>query len=378
MKIADTSRLPRLAVGCIFGIGCEVVERVPGRKLQDRYQSAVLFGTFQRLYLPAPGQVTATVFFDKFVDVRRVLRYPAIVRDLYVGGEIYGHFRYSYYVAQRRCCAEYLEPAGKPLMLSSPKTVLGGPVSGLGIDSKESTLPSNLERVTMPNAGYKQFCPLAMAAEVLCTRWTMVLLREMIAGSTRFNDLRRGVPRMSPTLLSQRLKDLEAAGVVEKKPVPSERGVFEYRLTDAGQDLREVVISMGMWGQKWVESSLSLKNLDPSLLMWDMRRNLNPDPLPKQRVVIQFIYHDLPSTKQNWWLVIEAAGDVDLCWADPGFEVDLYVSTDLRTMTAIWMGVTDVASEADKFEFTGAREISNSIQTWLGLSPFAVQRKLVA
>lgn len=230
----------------------------------------------------------------------------------------------------------------------------------------------------MSNAGYKQFCPLAMAAEVLCTRWTMVLLREMIAGSTRFNDLRRGVPKMSPTLLSQRLKDLEAAGIVEKTRVPSERGVFEYRLTDAGQDLREVVISMGMWGQKWVESSLSLKNLDPSLLMWDMRRNLNPDPLPKQRVIIQFIYHDLPSTKQNWWLVIEAAGAVDLCWADPGFDVDLFVTTDLRTMTAIWMGVTNVAAEVDKFEFSGALEISDSIQTWLGLSPFAVQRKLIA
>ena len=98
----------------------------------------------------------------------------------------------------------------------------------------------------MPQASYKQFCPLAMAAEVLCTRWTMVLMRELIAGSTRFNDLRRGVPKMSPTLLSQRLKDLEEAGIVERKPVPSERGVFEYHLTDAGSDLRDVVITMGM------------------------------------------------------------------------------------------------------------------------------------
>ena len=230
----------------------------------------------------------------------------------------------------------------------------------------------------MPNHGYKQFCPLAMAAEVLCTRWTMVLIRELIAGSTRFNDLRRGVPKMSPTLLSQRLKDLEEAGVVERKPVPSERGVMEYHLTDAGRDLRDIVIAMGMWGQKWVESSLSLKNLDPSLLMWDMRRNLNPEPLPKRRTVIQFLYHDLPSTKRVWWLVIEPEGEVDLCWADPGFEVDLYVSTDLRTMTAIWMGVADVAAERDKLEFTGSRELSSTIQTWLGLSPFAVQKKLVA
>jgi hypothetical protein len=127
-----------------------------------------------------------------------------------------------------------------------------------------------------------------------------------------------------------------------------------------------------------VESSLSLRNLDPSLLMWDMRRNLNPAPLPKRRVVIQFLYHDLPSTKRDWWLVIEPHGEVDLCWADPGFEVDLYVTTDLRTMTAIWMGVTNIAAEAASFEFTGPREISDSMQTWLGLSPFAVQKKIVA
>ncbi len=230
----------------------------------------------------------------------------------------------------------------------------------------------------MPHSTYKQFCPLSMAAEVLCTRWTMLLLRELIAGSTRFNDLRRGVPKMSPTLLSQRLKDLEAAGIVERMPVPSGKGVFEYQLTEAGRDLREVVIAMGMWGQKWVESSLSLKNLDPSLLMWDMRRNLNVDPLPRGRQVIQFVYYDLPSTKQNWWLVIENDGEVDLCWADPGFEVDLYVTTDLKTMTAIWMGVTDVVTERERFEFTGSKEISSTLQGWLGLSPFAVQKKFVS
>lgn len=230
----------------------------------------------------------------------------------------------------------------------------------------------------MTQAGYKQFCPLAMAAEVLCTRWTMILMRELIAGSTRFNDLRRGVPKMSPSLLSQRLKELESAGIVERRPVPSGRGVFDYHLTEAGRDLRDVVIAMGMWGQKWVESSLSLKNLDPSLLMWDMRRNLNPAPLPDRRTVVQFVYHDLPPTKRDWWLVIEPAGEVDLCWADPGFEIDLYVTTDLRTMTAIWMGVTNVSAELEKFEFSGSRALTSTFQTWLGLSPFAVQKKRVA
>jgi DNA-binding HxlR family transcriptional regulator len=230
----------------------------------------------------------------------------------------------------------------------------------------------------LTQAGYKQFCPVAMAAEVLCTRWTMVLLRELIAGTTRFNDLRRGVPKMSPALLSTRLKELELAGVIKRIPLKSEKGVFEYQLTQAGKDLRPVVEAVGTWGQMWVESSLSLKNLDPSLLMWDMRRNLNPAPLPSIRTVVQFLYSDLPATKSRWWLVIEPEGEVDLCWSDPGFEINLYVTTDLRTMTAIWMGLGTIESERDKMELLGERKVAETMQVWLGLSPFAKQKKLVA
>jgi DNA-binding HxlR family transcriptional regulator len=230
----------------------------------------------------------------------------------------------------------------------------------------------------MTQSGYKQFCPVAMAAELLCTRWTMVLLRELVAGSTRFNDLRRGVPRMSPTLLSRRLKELEGAGVIERREIKSERGVFEYHLTEAGRDLRPVVEAMGFWGQKWIEARQSLKNLDPSLLMWDMRRNLDPSPLPDRRTVIQFLYQELPVAKRCWWLVVEANGEVDLCWFDPGFDVDLYVATDLRTMTAIWMGLTTVEKEKAKVALTGDRDIARKMQVWLGLSPFAIERKLVS
>ena len=232
----------------------------------------------------------------------------------------------------------------------------------------------------MAQPGYKQFCPVAMASEVLCTRWTLVLLRELIAGSTRFNDLRRGVPKMSPTLLSQRLKELEQADIIERKPVRSEKGVFEYTLTESGRDVRSVIEAVGFWGQKWVESSLSLKNLDPSLLMWDMRRNLNADSLPDERCVIQFLYSDLPASKKNWWLVIEPDGEVDLCWADPGFDTDLYVTTDLHTMTAIWMGVETVrkARRDDNLTLVGDKNLAKTMQTWLGLSPFATQKKLVA
>jgi hypothetical protein len=135
---------------------------------------------------------------------------------------------------------------------------------------------------------------------------------------------------------------------------------------------------MGFWGQKWVEARQSLNNLDPSLLMWDMRRNLNPSPLPDGRTVIQFLYRELPASKRSWWLVVEKDGEVDLCWSNPRFDVDLYVSTDLRTMTSIWMGLTTVAKESQKIVLTGDRKIASKMQTWLGLSPFAVERKRAA
>jgi DNA-binding HxlR family transcriptional regulator len=232
----------------------------------------------------------------------------------------------------------------------------------------------------MTEGSYKQFCPVAMAAEVLCTRWTVVLLRELVAGSTRFNDLRRGVPRMSPALLSKRLKDLEEAGIVQRVRSKSEPGVFEYQLTAAGRELKDVVESIGMWGQHWVEAQLSLQNLDPSLLMWDMRRNLDPTPLPDRRCVIHFAYPEQPTARRKWWLVVEPGKPVDLCSFDPGFDVDLYVTTDLRTMTAIWMGLTTVRAStgSEKLALTGDRGLARHMQTWLGLSPFAREKKLAA
>jgi len=228
-------------------------------------------------------------------------------------------------------------------------------------------------------AGYKQFCPVAMAAEVLCTRWTMVLLRELVAGSTRFNDLRRGVPRMSTALLSKRLVDLEAAGIVERVKSRSKRSAHEYKLTDSGRDLRSIVEAIGIWGQRWVDADLSLDNLDPSLLMWDMRRNLNTTPMPKRRSVIEFLYTDLPASQKHWWLIVDPMEDVDLCSVDPGFDVDLFVTTKLRPMTSIWMGLSTLKSEQNNnaIILDGDSELSKKMQTWLGLSPFAAERKRV-
>jgi len=232
----------------------------------------------------------------------------------------------------------------------------------------------------MGNATYNQFCPVAMASEILCARWTLVVLRELIVGSTRFNELRRGVPRMSPALLSKRLKDLEAAGIVTRTPVRGEPDVFEYRLTKAGRDLQPVVEAIGIWGHRWIETEASLANLDANLLMWDMRRNIDPAPMPRRRSTIEVIFSDQPAARRKFWLVVEPGKEVDLCSVDPGFEVDLYLATDLRTMTEIWMGYTSIAraKEQGRLTVTGDRQLEGKLKSWLTLSRFAKVEKLVA
>jgi DNA-binding HxlR family transcriptional regulator len=228
------------------------------------------------------------------------------------------------------------------------------------------------------NAGYGQFCPVSMAAEIFCSRWTPLVLRELLCGSTRFNDIRRGVPRMSPSLLSKRLKELEQAGLVTTRK-SAQRGVVEYYLTEAGKDLEGVVMALGIWGHRWVESQLTLKNLDPSLLMWDIRRNLNPTPLPPRRCTIRFGFPALPAGSRDWWLVVEA-GNVDLCSFDPGHEIDFHIVGSLKSMTAIWMGLSTFEKEIDagELEISGDRTMEACIYQWLGLSSFAKEKRRAA
>src|SRR5690348_16797222 len=232
----------------------------------------------------------------------------------------------------------------------------------------------------MAVAGYQQFCPVAMAAEILCTRWTIVVLREMFAGSTRFNELRRGVPRMSPALLSRRLKELEEAGIIARTASGTDANIHEYHLTESGRELQTLVEGFGIWGQRRIEAELSLKHLDADLLMWDMRRSLDVTPMPARRSVVEFVYPGLPAAQRRYWLVVDPKDGVDLCKIDPGFEVDLYVSVDLRSMTAIWMGLDSVraAVASQRMVLTGSKPLASSMQTWLGLSPFAKERKLAS
>ncbi|HEY1475727.1 MAG TPA: helix-turn-helix domain-containing protein [Pseudolabrys sp.] len=232
----------------------------------------------------------------------------------------------------------------------------------------------------MAEGSYNQFCPVAMAAEIICTRWTPLLLRELTVGTTRFNDLRRGVPRMSPALLSKRLKDLEAAGIVTRSKATDEPSVFEYRLTESGRDLKPIIDAVGAWGQRWIDTEASLENLDVNLLMWSIRRNINPDPMPRHRTTVQVIFTDLPKTQRNWWLIAAPHDGVDLCSVDPGFDVDLYLSTDLRTMTEMFMGYISIAKtkQEGRLTITGNRQLEGNMKSWFGINRFAKFEKRVA
>lgn len=232
----------------------------------------------------------------------------------------------------------------------------------------------------MTEGSARQFGPVATAAEILCNRWTMVLLRELDVGATRFNALRRALPRLSPSLLAKRLKELEEAGVVERRPVRDDPRSSEYRLTPTGCAVRPVVEAMGRWGQRWVRAEASLRELDPGLLMWDMRRHFDRRTMPDRKVVIAFLYPELTGTRRSWWLIVEPGEEVDLCAIDPGFDVDLHVVAELRVMTGIWLGLTSVGAARDggKLVMTGDPTVAARLARWLGRGPAGTDRTLTA
>lgn len=224
----------------------------------------------------------------------------------------------------------------------------------------------------MRSKGYGQFCPVSIAAEVLSERWTLLLLRELLAGSTRFNDLHRGVPLMSASLLSQRLRDLEIAGLIERQPLPTGKG-SSYHLTEAGEALKPIVFGIGLWGAKYMRTQYSPENLDPSLLMWDMRRWIRGDLMPSGKVVIRFDLPDAPLPKRHYWMVKEnGESEIDLCLFDPGFPVSLVITSPLATLTRVWMGdiEPETAVRNQQISLEGDPAVRMSFYDWIGLNPF--------
>lgn len=217
--------------------------------------------------------------------------------------------------------------------------------------------------------GYGQFCPIAKATEVIGERWTILVVRELAAGSQSFNDLRKGLPLMSPTLLSARLKALEQSGIVERT---SRDKHVSYVLTDAGDELTRIIWQLGTWGHRWVRSDLGSDDLDPSLLIWDIHRTINTDFFRARRTVIQFEFTDYTSKMRYWWLVI-SPDNVDVCYKDPGYDADLVITTDLKTLTAAWMGDTTImkAIREKSITLSGSGHLKKNIAVWLGTNYYA-------
>lgn len=216
---------------------------------------------------------------------------------------------------------------------------------------------------------YHQFCPVAKAMELLDERWTMLVVRELVAGSTRFNELRRGVPRMNPTLLSRRLHQLARAGLVERHVDGTD---VRYELTEAGRELQAVVEALGTWGIRWI-GNLGDEDLDPKLLLWDMHRRVVLDDLPPGRTVIEFRFSDVTQGARRWWLVLTREG-ADVCDADPGHDVDLAVSGTLRALTRVWRGDLrwgDAIRSGD-IDVEGRPALRRAFPAWFALSAFAV------
>jgi DNA-binding HxlR family transcriptional regulator len=218
---------------------------------------------------------------------------------------------------------------------------------------------------------YGQFCPVAQAAEVLTERWTLLVLRELLMGSTRFNELQKGVPRMSSSLLSKRLRELERSELITREPLKGERG-NSYRLTPAGEALGPLVVSLGTWSRDWLKREISAEEADPALLMWDVRRSLRLDRLPQEQLVVFFGYPDADEGKRAWWLVAEESG-ADLCFSDPGFPIDLHVDAEARAMAEVWVGKLELgtAMRSRRVKLRGPEHLVRSVPEWLGLSTFA-------
>ncbi|GIE33327.1 HxlR family transcriptional regulator [Actinoplanes italicus] len=217
-------------------------------------------------------------------------------------------------------------------------------------------------------ASYGQFCPVAKAMELLDERWTILVIRELILGSRRFNDLRRGLPRMSPTLLSRRLQQLAAAGVVERRESGAE---VEYELTTAGRELQPIVVALGEWGTRWIPE-LGDRDLDPKLLLWDMHRSVDHGAVPPRRTVLQFRFPGALTRARDWWLVITPA-EVDVCDVDPGHDVDVLVTADLRCLVDVWRGERSWASglRSGELAFQGPENLRRALPDWFRQSVFA-------
>jgi DNA-binding HxlR family transcriptional regulator len=216
-------------------------------------------------------------------------------------------------------------------------------------------------------SAYGQFCSIAKALEVVGERWTPLILRELMCGSSRYSEIHRGIPRISPALLSKRLTDLEHSGVIRH-----DLSTGVYALTDAGWELKPVIEQLGIWGRRWVRGQLSKDDFDPDIVMWDMRRRIDLTKLPETRTCLQFEFSGRPKSKRHYWIVGNRSG-LDLCLTDPGYPVDLYIFTDPKTITLVWSGDLPLRKmiKDGRIELNGPTALREAFPSWLQLNAFA-------
>lgn len=217
---------------------------------------------------------------------------------------------------------------------------------------------------------YLQFCPLAKASEMLCEKWTLLIIRELLMGGKRFNDFQRGMVAISPTMLTKRLNELVEHGLVIRKKIPGQRG-YEYFLSAAGKELAPIVQQIGEWGMRWTRGQIADSELDVELLMLYLERSVNPQLLPGGTTTLCFNFGDLDQLSK-WWIVVEDE-IVDVCTVDPGKDVDIWFNTDLRTMIEIWMGDITYKSaiREQRLQLIGPSALTSSVTRWISSSVFA-------
>ena len=218
---------------------------------------------------------------------------------------------------------------------------------------------------------YGQFCPVAKAAEVFCERWTPLVIRELVWGSTRFSEIQRGVPLMSPSLLTRRLRTLEEEGVVERRHAEGS-GAATYHLTEAGREFAPMIQALGIWGQRWSRRDLREDEIDLDLLVWALERSVDATAFGARRAVVEIDFTDAPANKRRWWFLNEG-GKCVLCIDDPGFGIDLYLAATVADMTYVLRGDLSLAQvlETDRLEAIGELSARKALGPWRSLSPLS-------
>lgn len=221
--------------------------------------------------------------------------------------------------------------------------------------------------------GYSQFCPIALTAEIICKRWTALVLRALFCGARSYSDIHGGVPGMSSATLSQRLKELEHANIIERQKATNGQS-GEYRLTEAGQKLFPILEAMGDWSQDWLRREITDdRNLNPDVLFWELRQlNLAHGKPVENRRVAEFLVTEAKGRRKYYWLVFES-GDIDVCHKNPGHEVDLWVTANIRTLVEIWLGHVPLTGAVDdgRLRLDGRPDEIAAFRDWFMLSHFS-------